>query len=216
MAERPETVDWREPGAEERIVAALSSGGVVAVPTETLYGLSCRGMSPDAVGRIAGLKGIAPPRGFVALASSTEMVELWVGRAPTGLDFLREVWPAPLTAVLPVPRSLPWGEKQGNVETAAFRVPAHARLRALVARLGEPLVSTSVNRTGRPPLADAAAIAREFGDGLDLVVTEGDADRLAKQDRRPSTVADFVVWPPQVIRPGAFDLDQALASWSDR
>jgi L-threonylcarbamoyladenylate synthase len=216
MVERPETVDWGDPGAEERIAATLSSGGVVAIPTETLYGLSCRGMSPDAVGRIARLKGIASPRGFVALASSIEMVELWVGRAPTGLDFLRAVWPAPLTAVLPVPRALPWGERRGKVETAAFRVPAHARLRSLVARLGEPLVSTSANRTGSRPLADARSIAREFVDGLDLVVTEAAGDRLAEQDRQPSTVADFGVWPPQVIRPGAFDLDQSLASWSDR
>lgn len=213
--ERPDIVAWEDPAAVERIVAVLRADGVVAIPTETLYGLSCLGLSADAVSRVAALKGIASRRGFVALASSVEMVELWVGRDRVGFEILRAVWPAPLTAVLPVLRPVPWGERRGDVETAAFRVPAHPRLRSLVAAVGEPLVSTSANRTGDPPLVSARAIADAFGNDLDLVVTERSAPAAA-HDRRPSTVADWTVWPPQIIRSGAFDLEAAIASRNAR
>ncbi len=218
MDERPEVVRWDEPGALNRLAAKLLAGEIAAVPTETVYGLSCRALAPDALARLAAVKRLDRPRGFVALAASIEMVELWVRGAPRALAFLRATWPAPLTAVLRVERRAPWGEERGDGSmTAAFRVPAHPRLLDLVNRVGEPVVSTSANRTGRPPLADASAIAGEFGAELDLIVVESTragGPASAPDGLQPSTVGDFTVWPPRLLRPGKFDLEASVRAWS--
>jgi len=216
MAARPEVLHWDEPEAFGRLAYRLRAGDLAAVPTETVYGLSCRGFDGEAVGRLAALKRIDRPRGFVALAADVEMVELRVVAEPQRLDFLREVWPAALTAVLPVDLPVPWGESRAGSATAAFRVPALPRLRELVRRVGEPLVSTSANRTGQPPLEDAAAIVAEFGAELDIVAVGAPETGPAAGPTvgpRVSTVADFTVWPPRVLRPGQFDLESALRAW---
>ena len=94
-------------------------------------------------------------------------------------------------------------------------MPAHARLRELVAAVGEPVVSTSANRSGRAPLDDPAAIVEAFGAGLDVVVIES-AGSVAARVRRPSTVADCTAWPPRLLRAGEFDLEAAARAWSGR
>ena len=165
--------------------------------------------------RIGALKGIGTPRGFVALAASAEMVELWVERDARALGFLRAIWPAALTAVVTVRRPVPWGESRAGSATAAFRVPAHGRLRELVAAVGEPLVSTSANRSGDSPLEDPAAIVETFGAGLDVVVIEPPGSGAVRA-LRPSTVADCTAWPPRLLRPGEFDLEAAVRAWSGR
>jgi protein-tyrosine-phosphatase/tRNA A37 threonylcarbamoyladenosine synthetase subunit TsaC/SUA5/YrdC len=167
-----------------------------------------------AVRRLADLKGIATLRGFVALLSAADHVAPYLAatQVPQALPFLRAVWPAPLSAILPVRPGLPWAVAEGEVWTAAFRVPAHAPLLALLAALGAPLVSTSANRSGEPPLADGGAIADRFGDGLAAVVLEDPSPALAGETALASTLADFTRWPPSMLRAGRFDLMSALAA----
>ena len=212
---------WSEPGAAEAAARLLRGGAVVALPTETLYGLSCLAGSEVGVRRLMRLKGIRRRRGFVALAECIEVVERYLApeQERRAVEFLRRVWPAPLSAVLRVHGALPWGEAHAGVHTAAFRVPAHEKLRALLGLVEEPVLSTSANRTGQPPLLGAEEIVEEFGAGIGLVILdEGIArpravppGRAAR--RRASTLADFTVWPPCSLRAGEFDLQVAVQTW---
>jgi L-threonylcarbamoyladenylate synthase len=195
------------------IAARLQAGSVLALPTETLYGFSCVARSQAGLARIAALKGIGAPRAFLVLVDSLARLEPFLA---TDLDartraFLRATWPAPLTAVLPTRARHAWGDERDGRPTAAFRVPAHGALCDLLARVGEPVVSTSVNRTGQTPLADAAAIEREFGAGLDALIVGAAA---AEATGRPSTLADCTAWPPRVLRAGRFELGSAVAAWT--
>ena len=206
---------WETPGTIASLTRHLRRGAIVALPTETLYGLSCVATDASAVTRLAMLKGITPARGFVALVARCEMLEpfLAAGHDPRALSFLRAVWPAPLSAILAVRPGLPWAEAQGGGHTAAFRVPAHAALLQLLSALDVPLVSTSANRTGEPPLGDGAAIATCFAASLAAVVVEPSAGAAAgARPGLPSTLADFTRWPPVVRRAGAYDLQAALGA----
>jgi len=182
-------------------------GSLVVLPTETLYGFSVRASDAASIARLTALKG-RTVAGFVALAADLEQVrEHAVGPPPQVVEWLQRVWPAPLSAVLAVTGPVPWG--RGSVDsgwTAAFRVPQHAWLRQLARKLGEPILSTSVNRTGEPPLGCAADIVERFGDQVDLLVEEPALDAAAAE-RRASTVVDATQWPPRLIRAGAFGFE---------
>jgi L-threonylcarbamoyladenylate synthase len=148
----------------------------------------------------------------VALAGRVEAIEGYLAPDQDGraLEFLRRVWPAPFTAVLRVRQALPWAEKLESNWTAAFRVPAHPRLRLLLARLGTPLLSTSVNRTGQEPLRSLEAIARAFGGAPDVWMFR---DRgLEARPSLGSTLADCSLWPPRLLRPGRVALEALLAA----
>jgi L-threonylcarbamoyladenylate synthase len=210
---RPALLRWDEPGAVADVAARLRGGALLALPTETVYGLSCLATDAAAVAQVAALKGIGAPRGFAALVASAAMA---LEAASTQLDrraarFLRAAWPAPLTAVLPVPAALPWSEERDVGWTAAFRVPSHAILLQVLGAVGEPVLSTSANRTGEPPLTSPEAIVDLFGSALDAVAIE---EKREDSDGRASTVADFTVWPPRSVRAGRFDLHAALGEWN--
>jgi L-threonylcarbamoyladenylate synthase len=198
----------------------LRQGAVVALPTETLYGFSCLAHSEIGIRRIMQLKGISQRRGFVALAGGIEIVGRYLAREqePRAVDFLRRIWPAPLSAVLRVRAPLPWGESQGTAHTAAFRVPAHTELLQLLQELGEPLVSTSLNRTGQAPLVRPEEILQEFGESLDLLILDdSDPERFAAHQEKDlhvaSSLADCTQWPPRSLRQGEFDLLAAVRAW---
>lgn len=220
MGDSPYVIGWSEPGALADIARVLRQGGVAALPTETLYGFSCLARSDVGIRRIMGLKSIDRRRGFVALAASAAAVEaeLAADQDPRAVAFLGKVWPAALTAVLATRQLLPWGERHAGRPTAAFRVPAHAQLLVLLGELGEPVLSTSLNRTGSPPLARPEEILQEFGDDLDLLILD-DADperwaaRQENEARPASSLADFTTWPPRILRRGDFDLQAALGAW---
>jgi protein-tyrosine-phosphatase len=108
---------------------------------------------------------------------------------------------------------MPASEVSADRVTAAFRVPAHARLRSLVRAVGEPLVSTSVNRTGEAPLATAEEIAAAVANEIDDVVV--DPEDAPPVGGVASTIADCTSWPPRLVRAGRFDLQRALDTWSD-
>ena len=191
------------------IAAALRAGSVIALPTETLIGLSCRADDAKARARIAALKGIAAPRGFVALVHDVDVVAAMLAPGGDGriLDFLRAAWPAPLSAIIAVETPVPWGEERDGKHTAALRVPADTALRQVLAAVGVPVLSTSANRTGQPPCSDAAEVIATFGAELDLVVESAPRAPFA---RRASTLVDATRWPLRVVRPGAFDVERAL------
>jgi tRNA threonylcarbamoyl adenosine modification protein (Sua5/YciO/YrdC/YwlC family) len=173
----------------------LARGGVVVLPTDTLYGLSARISSEDAVRRIGAIKRAPNDRRYILLASSIGMVDRYVrsyGCVPR--EVLTARWPAPFSVIVPAGAACPaWVGP-----TVAVRVPALEPLRELITRLGEPIVSTSVNRTGQEALDDAHAIRREFGHEVDLIVTGANREPAA------STLVDLSRDAPVIVRRGTY------------
>lgn len=142
----------------KEIADALAGGSVVLMPTDTIYGLHAVAANEDAVARIAEMKGRDESKPFIVLASSVDQFpDLGITASPDILTDLGSIWPAPLTAILP-----------RGASTLAVRIPAVEWLRALIERTG-PLISTSANRTGEPPVDRPAALAQELQTHLDIV-----------------------------------------------
>lgn len=181
----------------DTVQRTLLREGVVVVPTDTLYGLSTPLSSENGYRRILDIKQCGSERRFVYLASTIEMVGRFVDSfGCVSREILENVWPAPLTAVFESGGECPvWLGR-----TIAFRIPEHVLLRETIDRLGEPIVSTSVNRTGQPPLGDIEVIEREFGALVDLIVTDEGAAL-----ERPSTLIDLTGPQPVVLRKGSYD-----------
>jgi L-threonylcarbamoyladenylate synthase len=147
------------------------------------------------VHRISAIKRAPNDRRYIVLASSIEMVERCVQSwGCVTRESLARRWPAPLSVILPSGPSLPaWVGP-----TVAVRIPALEPLRALIAALDEPVVSTSVNRSGQEPLHDAHEIRREFSSEVDLIVT-GEVPGAVS-----STLVDLCGASPRVVREGAY------------
>jgi tRNA threonylcarbamoyl adenosine modification protein (Sua5/YciO/YrdC/YwlC family) len=177
---------WRADGEPtedvlDEIADALRAGGVALLPTDTIYGLHAVATNVRAVARIRELKERGDEKPFVVIAASVEQLEQLGAIIP---DALREIWPAPLTAIL-----------ASGETTIAARVPDLPWLRALLDRTG-PLVSTSANRSGEPPITTPEMLANDFLDALDVVLDSG------SRDGQPSTIVDFTGYEPRVIREG--------------
>lgn len=188
--------------AVPRVVAHLESGGLLAYPTETVYGLGSRPRAAE-VQALARLKGRRPGKPFLLLVSSREMAEaqgLAFGEAANALA--RAFWPGPLTLVLPggggrLPDAL-----RGPEGGFAVRWTSHAGIQRLVSALGEPLTSTSANLPGQPPAPGAEAIVRDFQPAVEqglLVVLDGGV----LGNSPPSTVVDCTQPTARLVREGA-------------
>jgi L-threonylcarbamoyladenylate synthase len=180
------------PGAVAATRVVLAEHLVVALPTETFYGLAVRPHDAAAVAALYELKGRGADKALpVAVASIAQLDELVLLGEPWR-SRLAAAWPAPLTVVLPSRHpAAAWGD------TVAVRVPAHDLLRRLLARVG-PLTVTSANPAGAPPAATAGAVA-VLSHGLGLLLDGG-----ATPGGAASTLVDLTVTPPTVLRSGAW------------
>ncbi|MEX1050308.1 MAG: L-threonylcarbamoyladenylate synthase, partial [Gemmatimonadales bacterium] len=158
-------VPFRTTAEQEAAVALvrdhLGRGGLLAYPTETVYGLGSRPLTAD-VERLAALKGRAVGKPFLLLVASNEMVEshgLWFTEAARAMA--DACWPGPLTLILSGGAKLP-ETLRGPEGGIAVRWTSHAGIAHLVASLGYPLTSTSANRPGGPTAPGVAAIASTF------------------------------------------------------
>ena len=149
----------------EQGAAILREGGVIAYPTETVYGLGADPSREPAVHRLCELKGREASRGFSVLVTGIEEFLRWAPDAPRPARCLAErFWPGPLTIVVPV-----HGHVLAPVATilgVGFRCSAHPTSTALLEHAGRPIVSTSCNRTGREPCQTAEEVRACFGAGL--------------------------------------------------
>lgn len=203
MERRTEVLRIDGPGARSRAIQALRAGGVVILPTETLYGLSCRADDATALERIARIKRMPRAREFVALVDGLARIvpRLSPRQDPRSLDWLQRIWPAPLSGVLALRAPAAWGRPRAGDVDAALRVPASLWLCALLAEVGEPVVSTSANRSGEPPLAAIPDLVRELGREVDLIVEDPELAGAGL----PSTLVDATAWPPRLLRAGSWD-----------
>lgn len=193
----------------DEIVAALEGGGVVVLPTDTVYGLVARAADATATARIFSLKERSEGVPLAVLCASTEqaLALTAVSDDPAVVAVARRWWPGPLTLVLPrrAGVDLMLGEP---ATTIGLRVPADARLQAVAERVG-PLAATSANRHGAAVAVTADEARAAFGDAVALVI---DGGRLGE---RSSTVVDATSAPWQVLREGPISAAAIFATGSD-
>lgn len=179
----------------DSVVEALDSGAVVALPTETVYGLAARADLPEAVGSIFQAKQRPADNPLIVHAADPDSA-LSLGRAvPAYAERLAaRFWPGPLTLVLKSAREWPW--VQAGHGTIAVRVPEPRYLRALIRRVG-PLAAPSANRSGRPSPTTAEHCVHDLGGRIPLIVDGGPSPGGME-----STVVDCTGAKPVLLRPG--------------
>lgn len=166
-------------------VRALRAGGVIAYPTEAVFGLGCDPRDAAALERILALKGRPTSLGLILIASEFSQLAPLLAPLPPELEARASAtWPGPVTWIWPCAAGLP-PALTGGRDTLAVRVTAHPGAAALCHAFGGAIVSTSANRHGEPPARDAAAVLAAFGDALDAVV-DGPCGGLA----RPTEIRD--------------------------
>jgi L-threonylcarbamoyladenylate synthase len=153
-------------GDIDEAAALLHAGGVLAYPTEGVYGLGCDPDNRAAFERTFAVKRRPPDRGVLLIAADFEQVRDWIGDAPeTALERARAAWPGAHTFVFPRSARVPEWIAGGHAGIA-LRVTAHAPAAALCRAFGGPIVSTSANRHGEAPARSAAEVRAIFGDGI--------------------------------------------------
>lgn len=209
MSAEPQRLDLRgapfEGSLVQRVVAHLEDGGLVAYPTETVYGF---GAAPDPAGvaAVARLKEREPRKPFIVLLPHADGAEelAWT---PEARELARLFWPGALTLVLGDPRGrFPPGIRSAE-GTVAVRVSPHPVARALLEAWGRPLISTSVNAPGQGAAhsgEEALAVSRTLGADQRLLVL--DAGTLPPSE--PSTVVDCTAGEPRVLRHGSVPLER--------
>ena len=186
-------------------VAFLRAGGVVAFPTDTLYGLAVDPTSPAAVERLFELKGRAASAAMPFVAASRAQVEAWCGLRGDSIALADAFWPGPLSLICDAPGTIV-GEVHAGLGTVAVRVPAHPIARALAYAWGSPLPATSANRSGEPPASQPSELASL--DPRHLLIIDGGPSAGGA----PSTIVDAREHPPRLIREGAIVWDRVLDS----
>ena len=185
-------------------VAVLGRGGLVAFPTDTLYGLGADALNEAAVERVFQAKGRPDGMALPVLIGDLEQLETVVHPVPALAWRLAErFWPGALTLVAPRGPLVPAlvGSRGWKV---GVRLPDHPVPRELARRLGRPIIGTSANRSGGPEARTAAQVREQIGDRVDLVLDVGPAPGGG-----PSTVLDITGPSPRVLRQGAVSI-QAL------
>ncbi len=194
----------------DRALRVLRSGGLVAIPTETVYGLAADASNATAVQRIFAAKGrpVVHPL-IVHLASSEQLVE-WAATIPPAAAVLADAcWPGPLTLLVPRAAHV-LDEVTGGRSTVGVRVPAHPLTLELLAKFGGGLAAPSANRFGRVSPTTADHVRADLGDDVDFVLDGGPCPIGVE-----STIVDCTVDPPQVLRPGGIPNEDIAALLSD-
>ncbi len=193
----------------EQAVDCLLEGGIIAMPTDTVYGLAADATNEEAVRRLYALKGRAPNRAIaIFIDSQRPLASLVRNLTPEIRAMLEAFWPGPLTVVM---------EKQGrgfahlaSGSTIGVRIPDHSVPLTLMQELRRPVACTSANPTGEPEARNADEIAGYFGQSVDMILDAG-----VLPTRSPSTVIDVTETPYRVVREGAISKAQLAAVVGD-
>jgi L-threonylcarbamoyladenylate synthase len=197
-------VDPREPEAEAvaEAVAVLRAGGLVAFPTETVYGLGAHALDVAAVQRIFDAKGRPSNDPLIVHIGETAHVTRVAREMPaTALALAARFWPGPLTLILPKRAEVPSLVTAG-LDTVGVRVPAHPVAHALLEQSGIPIAAPSANRFSRPSPTCAEHVLEDLDGRIDLVIDAGPT-----QVGIESTIVDVTVSPPLVRRPGGVSIE---------
>lgn len=192
------------------VVTHLSRRGLIAYPTETVYGLGSVTSAP-AVERLASLKGREPGKPFLVLVASRRMLHsIGLRLTDAGERFAAAFWPGPLTLALPGGEGVLPDALRGPEGGIAVRWTSHAGASQLIQTLGSPITSTSANRPRQPSLLEPAAIAAAFSGAVaDRTLLVLDAGTLPHSP--PSTLIDCTGPAPRLVREGAVPARRLLA-----
>jgi L-threonylcarbamoyladenylate synthase len=180
----------------------LRAGGLVAFPTETVYGLGANALDAEAIARIYQAKGRPANNPLIVHIASVDQLEQVAVEIP---DVARRLaaafWPGPLTLVLKRHARIPESVSLGR-DTVAVRLPSHPVARALIEAAGVPVVAPSANRFTRPSATSAAHVLNDLGGSVDIILDGGPTPIGVE-----STVLDVTVHPPVLLRPGGVTLE---------
>lgn len=197
-------VDPDQPDREmiRRAAGVLRGGGLVAFPTETVYGLGAHALDPVAVRRIFAAKGRPANDPLIVHVASFDRLAPLVSRLPDVAAVLaRSFWPGPLTLVLPRARVVP-DEVTAGLDTVAVRIPAHPVALALLEEAAIPVAAPSANLFSRPSPTRARHVLEDLDGRIDLLIDGGPTTVGVE-----STVLDLSGVLPAILRPGAVTLD---------
>lgn len=184
----------------------ILNGGIVALPTDTLYGLAADPFSAAGVARVFAVKGRAAGRALPLVAADAAQVVEHLGQLPpAGQRLAERFWPGPLTLLVTAPRRLA-RDVTGGTGKIGIRVPADDVARAICVATGHPITATSANVSGEPPTPDPAQVERTLGDKVDLLIDTG-----TTRGGAASTIVDVTGADPVLVRAGAIAWDDIQA-----
>jgi L-threonylcarbamoyladenylate synthase len=190
----------------DRAAEILASGGLVAIPTETVYGLGANGLDEKAVARIFEVKGRPQDNPLILHVAGAEALTTGCRAIPAEAWTLTErFWPGPLTLVLRRRSAVPLRVTAG-LETVAMRCPDHPLTREVLRRAGVPVAAPSANLSGKPSTTTAAHCIHDLWGKVEAIL-DGGPCRVGVE----STILDLSVTPPRVLRPGGVTLEQLRA-----
>jgi L-threonylcarbamoyladenylate synthase len=196
-------VTMPEPEDLARAVEILRAGGLVAFPTETVYGLGADASNATAVERIFTTKGRPPGHPLIVHLGAADLLEAWADDVPPAAHLLADAfWPGPLTMILPRTDRVP-DAVTGGRDTVGLRVPDHPVARALLTAFGDGIAAPSANRYGRVSPTTAAHVRADLGDDVDLVL-DGGPCRVGVE----STIIDLTRDEPELLRSGGIGIDR--------
>lgn len=180
------------PKSLEILVTHLLQNNVVIVPTDTVYGFS--GTIPNTQNKIMEIKGRCESKSFIRLISSPKEIYNYTNQIIP--DILMELWPGALTLIVKLKDEL----ATFSGETVAFRCPGDLWLRNVIKKLGKPIFSTSVNKTGEPVMFSVQEMEAVFGEQVACIV---DGESQVSKDALPSTIIDLSGEKYKIIRQGS-------------
>ncbi|MCD6157644.1 MAG: threonylcarbamoyl-AMP synthase [Euryarchaeota archaeon] len=181
----------------------IKQGGIVAFPTETVYGLGANALDEFAVNKIFRAKGRPPDNPLIVHVSSIDQVDiLWRDIPEVAYTLMERFWPGPLTIVLPKREIVPYNVT-GGLDTVAVRMPKNEIALKLIEYSEVPIAAPSANRSGRPSPTRAEDVLEDLGNSIDVVVDGGKTEIGVE-----STVLSLVHDPPAILRPGGLPLEE--------
>ncbi|HEX5221503.1 MAG TPA: L-threonylcarbamoyladenylate synthase [Verrucomicrobiae bacterium] len=192
--------------AVRRATELLRAGEVVALPTETVYGLAANALEANAVAKIYEIKGRPAHNPIIVHVASNEMARRCVSHWPDAATQLSKAfWPGPLTMVLPRAKEIPEIVTAGG-DTVGVRWPGHPFIQAVIRECGFPLAAPSANLSNQVSPTNAEHVRKQLGNKLALIVDGGQS-----QVGIESTVIDLATTPPRVLRPGMIHEESLIA-----
>jgi L-threonylcarbamoyladenylate synthase len=192
--------------AVKQAAELLRAGEVVALPTETVYGLAANALDENAVAKIFQIKGRPAHNPIIVHVAGNEMVQVCVTKWPEQAEkFSKAFWPGPLTLVLPCAEKIPNNVTAGGA-TVGIRWPSHPFIQAVIRECGFPLAAPSANLSNQISPTNAEHVRAQLG-GKILLIVDGGQSQVGIE----STVLDLTVSPPRVLRPGMIHAESLAA-----
>lgn len=181
----------------KQAVACIRHGGLIAYPTETVYGLGVDPFNATALTRLFESKGRSADKAIIVIIRNTEDLSLLTPEIPPiASPLMQAFWPGPLTLIFKAHPHLP-AELLGGRNTIAVRHSSAPIAQALAGALGGPITSTSANVSGQPPAQTAQEVKAQLGDCLDIILDGGPSPQT-----QPSTVLNLTTEKPTILREG--------------